>query len=160
VKKICSSAKANLHFLYNYSLVYKFQSAIVAIKKSVCCEKPSRKEIKEGLRIYLLKNFFSFHVVVEPVNVQNVAQDHESSRSHIESGNATKNAAWKILAKEARRQRKTLAKMQDETLLPGLSNVPGTAVASSVENKKKRKQRHRQLFRMRQSNFPVKDSKL
>jgi hypothetical protein len=102
----------------------------------------------------------SFHAIVEPDNVQKGAQENEDSRSNIESDNSAKNANRKILAKEARRQRKILAKKQDETFLTGLSDVPGTAVASPVENKKKRKQRHRQLLRMRQSIFPLIDFKL
>jgi mRNA-degrading endonuclease RelE of RelBE toxin-antitoxin system len=63
----------------------------------------------------------------------------------------------KASAKEAKNQLKKLAKNQEETILPGHPDVTAPVVASPRENKKRRKQRHRLFFRLRQSNISLID---
>jgi mRNA-degrading endonuclease RelE of RelBE toxin-antitoxin system len=83
-------------------------------------------------------------------------QEPMSPRNQIlkEPGNVDKNTSRKTLAKEAKRQRKQLAKHQKATVLSGPSEFHGP-LASPLENKKRRKQRHRLFFRLRQSNISL-----
>jgi mRNA-degrading endonuclease RelE of RelBE toxin-antitoxin system len=71
----------------------------------------------------------------------------------MEQGIDETNAVLKDLDIKAKRQLKKLARKQNKKIVICQFDVNANVAASAPANKKKRKQRHRLLFRLRQSNI-------